>query len=306
MKIAVLSRSAGWHAKHNVVEILKELGAEYYTWSLRAKAKNADIIYLVGWYISGIASFQQHYELLKWGKPVIIHWAGTDVMLVDKYMKEEAGSEDVIGPLCSDNVTHLCQTDALGREVKQLGIHQDITTCPIASRLDLKPEPFSTDMSGKVMPQCTTYIPPGRADFYHFNLVHEVALLCPDVNFIITSMTSPQGQRLIADNLADFGKLSSKQMTHVIYDSNMHLRLVPHDGMSLSVVEHGLAGRRILYSLDHLHTIKVPLEAKAIAESIGEIKDLPEPDYEAAEYFKRNFGQEQYRNKVEEICNGVT
>jgi len=305
MKIGVISRSAGFHASANVCGSIP--GAEYVHWHNWRKLVNYDAIYIVGWYVGSPQARQEHEAIVALGKPTIIHWAGSDVLILNQYV-HDIGDQDALDILNSaKNVRMFAQTDKLKKEVFDLIVYfgNDITVCPISTRLDIDVMPIEKKFNGEVDPKVSLYIPPGRRDFFHFNTIHEVTTKMEDVIFIATSFSSNVGDRQLTENFVDWGKLGDKGMMQLMSICNIHLRLVEHDGFSLSVIENCLAGRYVITNQDYPHTMKVEPTVDAVVEAINKVKEIKEPNRDAAEFYKANYGKEQYAQKVMEAFDGI-
>lgn len=323
MKIAVVSRSAGFHARYNIAAVLnksEEHTVDFINWFTPEKLKDYDWIYLLGWYAGSIDSKQEHEKIIKFDKPTIVHWAGSDVVVTGEYFKEIGDKKCLDVVFGSDNIAHLSQGEKLSKEVEKLWFSSSEfvaddppcypIVCPIASRLDI-PEvlPMPINFNKEVTPAVSLYIPPGRPEFFHFDLCKEVADAMSEIPFIICAFQSDVGESPITENMTDWGKIGDKGMIELMSICNIHLRLVEHDGFSLSVIENMLAGRRVITNWDYPFGQKVPLEKDAIVEKINKFAYVPLQDHRAADYYRQYYGQDQYREKVfktfKEIENGT-
>jgi hypothetical protein len=269
MKIAVVSRSAGFHAKNIIANVLPD--AEYIDWHKQELLKNYDVIYCLGWYLASMQAKHEYMNLLNMGKTLIIHWAGSDVSLCKQFEKEYGSDR--------------------------------IKVCTLPSRLDISPVPLDAMMNGEIDTKVSLYIPPGRADFFKMPLIMKVAEKLPEIGFIVCSFSSPRRSQIIRDNVVDWGKLGDKGIQYIMESCNIHLRLVEHDGFSLSVIENCLMGRRVITNMDYPHTHKVSLGVDEIVAKIKELAELKEPDLEAARFYEKNYGKQRYVDYIKELLN---
>ena len=300
MKIAVVSRSAGFHAKNIIANVLPD--ATYIPWHQQHLLKDYDVIYCLGLYIASMQSLQEYWNLLLMPQPLIIHWAGSDISLCKSYEKDFGDLSKMRDELNNGDTIHLAQTNMLADEVVKWGINS-VDVCTLPSRLDLEPCALDIVQGGGNDTKVSLYIPPGRTDFFKLPLIMEVAEKLPDINFIICAFSSPIRQKLLSDNMADWGKLGDKGMRYLMESCNIHLRLVEHDGFSLSVIENKLMGRRVITNQDYPHTEKVGLDVDEIVAKIKELADIKEPDYEGAKFYKENYGKARYIKYIEELLD---
>ncbi len=300
MKIAVVSRSAGFHAKNIIANVLPN--ATYVEWHKQHLLKDYDVIYCLGLYVASMQSCQEYWDLLLMPQPLIIHWAGSDISLCKFYEKDFGSLAEMRDELNGDNVIHLAQTEQLADEVINWGIN-NVDVCTLPSRLDLEPCDLDIVAGGENDTKVSLYIPPGRTDFFKLPIIMEVAAKLPDIDFIICSFSSPKRQQLITDNVVDWGKLGDKAMRYLMESCNIHLRLVEHDGFSLSVIENKLMGRRVITNQDYPHTEKVSLDVDEIVAKIKELAEIKEPDYEGAKFYEENYGKARYIQYIKELLD---
>lgn len=302
MKIAILSKSAAWHAQYNVAANFVEQGGRFVPWGRFGELADADVIYLIGWYVYDLRTMQNHRDIIKLGKPTVIHWAGSDITAIAEFAVE-SGTRGLLEPLLSKNVIHFAETDQMINEVLRFGV-PEVTLCPIASRKQYQPMPLPKKMNGEIDPMISVYMPPQRTGFFNYDTIMAVAEKIPDVNFILYSLASPVGCRQVSDNVADWGKLGAEQMDELIGCTNAHIRIVEHDGRSLSVIENCMAGRRVIYNQDAPHTVKVGYNIDEIVGAVKMVNEELEPDETASEYYIKNYGADAHRRiffeKVEE------
>jgi len=296
MKLAIISFSAGFHAKNNITPLFEGVGGYYARWHVREDLKGADAIYCLGWYVSSMQAYQQHMDLLKYGVPVIVHWAGSDVICCKEFGKN-IDLRPMWEALNADHVTHVAGRPALISEVKELGVH-NVGQCHVSSRKVFTPEHFPIKSGGAVDPLITTYIPPGRTDFFNMELILEVASKLPDVPFIACSFSSTENQERLLPNFADWGKLTDRTLEHLVYSSTIHVRVVEHDGCSLSVIENAMAGRRIITNMEYPEIPTVDKTVDGVVDSIKEIIEINTPNHELSEYYTREFGQEKHKEII--------
>lgn len=296
MKLAITSFSAGFHAKNNTAPIFEDVGGYYVNWHQLKKFDEVDAIYCIGWYCTTMQALQQHLDLLRRGVPVIVHWAGSDIITTKQY-GEEMDLTEMFDLLNSDHVTMTAGREIVRKEALELGCKK-VRLCPIASRLDPKVVPFQIKAGGVIDPLVTVYMPPNRLEFFNFNTILEVAKKLDDIAFILYSFSSTPTQKRILPNMSDWGKLTDSTYVQLIEAANMHLRMVEHDGLSLSVIEHCLAGRHVICNQDYPELTRIPNDVDQIVGVIEEIRDLKEPRIEVSNYYRKHFGKNTQRKII--------
>lgn len=275
-----------------------DIGGEFVSWHQLSQVdyNTVDAIYCIGWYVTGLQSLQQHMELLKKDVPVIVHWAGSDVLCCQEFGKN-MDLTTMWKALNQDHVIHTAGRPALLREVEELGIKK-VTKCHLSSRKIYEPMPFQIKSGGVVDPLCTVYMPPARLEFFNMDTVLKVGEECPNVTFILCSFSSAHIQRQLLPNMADWGKLSDTYYNQLVGASNMHLRMVDHDGCSLSVIENCMAGRRVICNQQYPELPTVPNDVDQIVDCIEDYAHIKLPNKRVAEYYRREFGPEKQREII--------
>ncbi|MHC4648948.1 MAG: hypothetical protein ACYTBJ_26135 [Planctomycetota bacterium] len=296
MKLAITSFSAGFHAQENVTPLFVDVGGHFVNWHQVRYFDEADAIYCIGWYTSSMQSLQQHLDLLKHGVPVIVHWAGSDVLCCREF-GEQMDLTDMWDALNQDHVIHTAGRPALAKEVKELGIKK-VTQCHLTSRKIFEPMPFQIKQGGVIDPLVTVYMPPARKEFFNMETVIKVGEKCPDITFILCSFSSNYEQTPILPNMVDWGKLTDTYYAQLVGASNMHLRMVEHDGCSLSVIENCMAGRRVICNQEYPKLPTIPVDVDQIVDCIEDYAYIKLPNKQVAEYYRREFGPEKQREII--------
>lgn len=237
--------------------------------------------------------------------PAIIWWVGTDVMNLET--QYASGDSRYIEKLNHPNIIHLVESTATKEELSPY--LDEMTILPLPAPVEYKPMPIPP--SKKV----AVYMPPGRKDFYGYNIIREVANELPKVTFIFYANQAVEAD--IAQpidettNCWDFGVLNRDDMTRLIADSTVCLRITEHDGVPLSILEFGMAGRQIIFNHQHIMPVNnyfefdrdgnFKIEVERLAELVWKCVNVKEPDTQLSEKYYERYGHKRFLKKFKDI-----
>lgn len=310
-RLGILSRGAEFHAKFNVTPVIMQDyfdpgvvkpqgGVEYYPWINREQAiAECDHIYIIGFFCENLELKQQYCQFLdKPNGKVIIHWIGTDVLNCAAF--KESGEKELFEKLKQPNVVHLAENQEMRKEVLDLGVPR-VTLCPVASRIQPEVLPLPTKMNGELHPLFSVYMPPQRHDFFNKDLIMQVAAKTPELNYIFYAYSDGQKSTPLTENVMGWGKIPDGVYQTLIKQSTGHLRLVEHDGISLTMVEFCMAGRYFITNQERPHTIKCGLNVDEVVARVREVALKKTPNKVAARYYAENFGADRHRATISKI-----
>jgi len=97
-------------------------------------------------------------------------------------------------------------------------------------------------------------------------------------------------------NVEYLGRLNEKQMETLISESSCLMRMLPHDGLSISVEEFLCAGRRVITNIPHIKgAFNAKLDIDATIEEINKVKKFKEPDEANAKYWRSKLSHKKYK-----------
>ena len=195
-------------------------------------------------------------KLSRYKKPVFYHWIGTDVyrFINDSFIKRFLKKNIINSPL----VHNLVVSENLKIELEQFNISSAIIPLTNLNSVDdvtVMPEKFSV----------LSYVPKNRRDFYHGELITELAGKLPDIDFHILAAGEENSGRPnlffydFVDDAAPFYKKCS-----------VLLRITTHDGLPKMVLEALSFGRQVLWSepFPHCYLVKTSDEYLAILKKL--------------------------------------
>lgn len=232
-------------------------------------------------------------------KPVIIWWVGTDIMNL-KFQWEQAGDKRFVEKLNHPNIINVVETTAIKQELEPY--IKNLHVCPITAPVeyDVMPIPPSKKVA--------VYLPPGRKEFYHYDLILEAAKQLPDVTFIFYASQEIEYDmsKLIegTENCWNFGALDRDDMERLVADCRVYLRITEHDGLPLSILEFGMAGRHVIFN--HADILKIGFhfpgnKSEELASVIQAAISIDKPEEALARHYKERYGHAVFLKKFNEL-----
>jgi len=288
-KIKILSFGETYHTK-SFVDQLEKYGEGNCDVKYCDKLKEEinyeefDIIHLIS---SPLPILRQ---LTRYNIPLIYHWIGTDVYRIindsvfKRWLKKRI--------LKSTKTTNVVVSPALQMELKQIGIDSIVLPLVKLNFIDdcpALPQKFSI----------LAYIPQDRWDYYHGDLVLQLAAKLPEVDFHI----------LAGGN--KFVNLSNVFIYDFIDDINSYylnnsilLRFTIHDGLPKMVIEALAYGRHVLWNnpFPNCHYVQ---SIKDCIDVINRLKANPSVNKKGKEYVESTFRPEKIVDDYLNICNKV-
>lgn len=183
-------------------------------------------------------------KLIRYKKPIFYHWIGTDVyrFIHDTYCKRFLKKLIINSPL----VFNLVVSKNLKNELEQYSVESSIvplTKIKFVNDIPALPEKLSV----------LSYVPKNRWDFYHGDLITELSIKMPDVDFHILAAGEKNSGR---PNLFLYDFIENT--TPFYKKCSVLLRITVHDGLPKMVLEALSYGRQVLWneSFPHCFTVK--------------------------------------------------
>ena len=251
------------------------LGATYHSRNI-AKLLNADwlpmpsfkphkyeMIYNIGFF-GQVAQAFWNFSGLR-----VLHWIGSDILSIQQLGKphkekpEEARQNElkikdsVISWIDNNIDINLCEMEATQKELEELGIKARIVPFPPIKMY--KPTPLPEKFSVAI------YMPYDNQQFYYPDIVEEVAKQLPDVDFHLFGDFTRLDKK---KNIIHHGRVGGETKDKLIKDTSCILRLTPHDGLPLSVIEWITAGRNAITTVDMPYSQQIEPEKKQVIKAL--------------------------------------
>jgi len=236
-QICVTGQGAAFHAKN----VAKYLGADYLPLP-SFKPHNYEMIYIVGFFGNVDQSLWNTRALR------VVHWIGSDILGVKN--AEEKLRTQTLDWIDNNVDVHLCEMEATQKELAEMGIKARIVPFPpkILGQENLSlPKKFSIAI----------YDPYVNKEFYFSNFIREFADKHKDIDWHFFGDPTLVGHK---DNIHNWGILNEEELKELIVKTSCILRLTPHDGLPLSVVEWITAGRNAITTIDIPYAVNFKVE----------------------------------------------
>lgn len=283
-EICVTSKGADFHGKR----VAKILGADY-KMAPEFKPHNYSLIYELGFYPSIAdqcgAVFQGHNGLR------VVHWIGSDIWQMQQL---STFHKNLLIDWVKNNVDlNLTEFETTQKELEKEGIKSKIVPIPPVRYFDITPLPKDFTVA--------VYMPHQNQGFYLPDLIKEVAKQCPKITFKFFGDFAEKGKK---KNIQYLGKLDEKEMEVLIANSSCLLRVLPHDGLAITVEEFLTAGRRIVTNIEGIDGANVVKpEPVVIAKKLKKLSKLNKPDVKNAEKWRKKLSHKKFKKFFQKVLN---
>ena len=249
--------------------LASHLGGVIIPYNIRRILECRNVIYL------GPFSSKQIWRLYKASMQnnmlhIYLWWIGTDVYnAINRHNRYNVKHIKRI-----KNVTHLCVSEELKRELMGIGIRAKVLTLvpdKIMNKLPL-PEDYTV----------AVYMPSSHLSFYRYKQVKEIIMSLPDIKFIV------YGNKNSLDisglkNVECRGWVSNTK--DIFRDSSALLRLTVHDGFPKSIIESVMYGRYVItnHEFPHIEVLKNNISI------IKKLREKPVLKPSVREYYEKNY-----------------
>lgn len=317
-EICVTSHAAVFHGQ----SIAKLLDADFLVMPPQ-KDHEYKMIYEVGFFTESYNSFvvssavflkPEHYQKLSqiinqkkspefFGGSKIIHYIGSDVLSLQKLPLDQIKSVRDFTRKC-DAV--LCELPEIQKELKSFGIEAEVVPFPPRKWFDVRPLPKKKAVA--------VYMPDVNEDFYFKRMflggdnAKGLAHRMKDVDFYFFGNQAETGD--LAKNIHMMGRVSN--IEPIIEKTNAIVRIVPHDGLSISVAEWIGAGRNAITSVEMPFAERFDLQEftqkygksftvqqleKEVVAAIRRAVDKPLNE-KGAKHYRKWLDADKYRTKI--------
>jgi hypothetical protein len=243
-----------------------------------------DAVYQIGMPVVPSAIFE---ACRRFGKPIIKHWVGSDVL--------RAGERAVLEQNEFNHIEHWADAPWLADELRAKGI--DASVVGLSPVAEVPPIPMP-DAPLTVL----TYLPEDKFEFYGAQIVYDLARRLPDVRLLV--LASERRNRPAPPNVEFLGY--HQDMEAVYARCHVLVRLADHDGMSQMVLEALGHGRYAVWN----YALEGVLRASTADEAERHLRNLDaklragalEPNEEGRAFVRRDFLGTTIADR---LCEGV-
>jgi len=231
-------------------------------------------------HIVGIGSKVRELKWARWTNMLTVwHWIGSDVLKIDNLSKR--AKKKLLRNCCRDSAVRLAVSERLSDELSKHSINAEVLP-NITDKVVAEPEPLPS------MPGVLSYWTDNGAGFFNSSLIFDLAKCFPEIQFRIVGT---MGKGLNAPpNVHFFGWL--EDMSEVLRQTTVYIRIVPHDGAPMMVPELLARGKYVIYSLPfpHCQQGRTLDEVKAKLEELFEKR---EPNFAGAEFVRKKINPQE-------------
>lgn len=234
--------------------------------------------------------------VMKFRKKLILQWMGTDVLLaIDRFKNKTINTKYV------DYSKNFVDADWLRDELLSVKIKSE--------KLHFKYVEVNSPIQKYNSISIMSYVPQNRQDFYGMDKIIELALIFPNIEFLLFGLDKTD--KIIPENIKLFGWVTPNVFNEYLRKTPIFLRLTEHDGFSLAVLEALSFGAEAITSFesDFVHNANTIDEIKdAINTAINAIEKRNfEPNLSVIEILNKEFKKDKiilnYIQKLKEIAD---
>lgn len=229
-------------------------------------------------------------KLKQYKKPMIYQWIGSDVQRIiqDSFLKRLAKKRLIK----STGAFNLVVIDSLKKELIEIGISSEIF--PLVNLNFVKQcPPFPKKFS------ILSYVPENRWDFYHGDMILQLAKNFPDIDFHILAAGDTSNN---LSNVFTYGFVDDIESFYI--KSNVLLRFTIHDGLPKMVLEALSFGRQVLWNefFPHCHLVK---NQKDCIKALTSLKSNPLYNKAGKDYVEVNYHPQKLCDNYLTLCKKI-
>jgi hypothetical protein len=194
--------------------------------------KNLDVLYSIN---GTLDESKVITKVLDKGKPVILNWAGSDVLNAIEAYKSNNYNERF-----HKECVHHAVAPWLAEELKEINI--DAKYLPYLGFDSEKTQDAKSEENGTRL-KVITYINEQNPSFYGLEKVQQIAQECPDIEFGIVGMQSEENS---LSNVKFYGWVDDLRTLMNEYD--VIIRQTEHDGLSNFILDGLSLGKTVIYN----------------------------------------------------------
>src|SRR3990167_1068083 len=296
-RIAFLSAGAPRHGKNFREQVQRLADKAGYGWECEFLEWQKDgyesyDLSCVDW-LWNVGNFGNFFQWLAQKNPrpkTIAMWIGTDIL-----QHQDIVRQGIPDPFETANL-HVADAPNLVEEAKELtgldfGFYRSIPPTPYS------PKPITRWDS------ILAYVPPGREDFFRWDIIKEVARDFPDIEFFIV----PRGFEVsplpeAPTNVRPTHDVSGTERDELYERCFALLRPIVHDGIGLTLIEMAQLGRYVFHSDTRIPHV---LPARSVGEIEFHLDRILErkvgPTDESGAYYAREYSESALADDLDRL-----
>ena len=232
-------------------------------------------------YFWGRTSFLEILIILILGRKVILHFIGSDVLMVTKSKSKQLKTKLFMFLGAEILVVH----KNLKNELNEVGIDSKVLEF-VNRKIEEYPEIIPKKFSVLV------YVPEGKEKFYNLKIIEETAKIFNEIKFHIF----PYNSKFLLKNMIAEKPVEHNKVIELINKHKLFVRIPKHDGLPNTMIEALLCARYVVWSFEHPFVYKAN-SVDELSEVIKEVKKKSELNIEGKKYVLKNYNTETIKQK---------
>lgn len=236
-------------------------------------------------YFWGIANFWEILLLKLQKKNVILHFIGSDVLIVKKKWKKKVE----LRLLQLIRIKIYVVSNNLKLELLEMNIFSELLffmNDEIIKHASKLPDSFSV----------IAYVPEGKENFYNLDVILDCAKKYPEITFTIF----PNSKDIQLENVSCIPYIEHSQIFSEFTNHNLFVRITNHDGTPNTVLEALSCGLHVAWSENHEACNKINT-TKELLDVIKNLSIKPTLNEEGKRYVLEHYSFELLKKKYHEI-----
>lgn len=306
-RLGIVSIHCNFHAEELATKVFNDSSCFYRPYTHFDLLATDRVPYVIGWFCNNRKTLEAQYTLIDcnpasriiFQRPALIHWVGTDIM--NAFAIRDAGEVRMFEKLSHGAIINLVQTEEHLAEMKEVMPHATYLVVPMPPYVIHDVTPFEEK---KVV---SVYMPTMRRDFFNFELILQAAAHFPEVKFEFYYYYDRFEGEIPVEGTVNCFYVPARDgdgMKEQVRRSRAFLRVPVHDGLSVQALEFACAGRSVIYN-KHLPFVDEVKEftVDELCKHLQAALSREEPWYEMADHYRKNYGHEAFRQRIEEALD---
>lgn len=206
-----------------------------------------------------------------------------------------------------ENYRFLAIGERIQKELKSIGIESEILMDyedDVTAHWDeLSGEDRDTFNLGGLF-NISIYIPSERKEFYHYDLMKEVAKeFIEDDGIVFHFFGNIEPHDDLPSNCVDWGYVTGEEKKRLYKQTHIYIRSTEHDGEPMSIIEFQKLAKHVISDWPYKHCHVAVTEAEIVSK-ILDLTDNYKPNYEGQKYYRNRFTKQRFINEFIRIFYG--
>ena len=242
-------------------------------------------------HVGTVSSRKLLWAARRMGKRVVLHWVGTDVLVLAKAVAQ--GNREPLEFYQAIADFHFADSPEIAAELAELGLHAEVFRL-LPTSVEAREVPMPRE------PAVLTYWSSAHREFYRGDIVDALADEFKDVKFFVAGSDGAGQPR--HPNMQYLGWLPSLEA--VYGKTSVLIRMPEHDSLSAMVLEMLARGRWVIYSKPFPHT-ETATNLEEARAALARCLARQGPNREGQEYVRQNFSPSHEAQRIAPIYSRI-